>query len=52
MINSGTTHIDYEITKLTQFERVNSELKRSFFEQNKSSGISVNTENVFWSKTI
>ena len=38
--------------KLTQFERVNSELKRSFYEQNKSSGISINTENVFWTKTV
>ena len=33
--------------KLMQFERVNSELKQSFYEQNKSSGISINTENVF-----
>ena len=36
----------------TQFEQVNSELKRSFHEQNKSNGISINTENVFWTKTI
>ena len=35
-----------------QFERVDSKLKRSFYEQNKSSGISINTENVFWTKTV
>ena len=38
--------------KLTQLERVNSELKRRFYKQNSTNGISVNTENVIWTKTF
>ena len=42
----------YEIMKVTQLERVNSELKRRFYKQNSTNGISVNTGNVFYTKTM